>query len=241
MTRSEDPPGKVKHVRFGKISDDILTHLTTFPGVRAIVLHKSGKTGEHPHYHIWWETDLPVTNQTFRNRLKAHHDVFKSFNGQRDWSFRNHDSWSAWANYVTSNLSHEVLLDYQDLKAVSDSKSVIGLVVAELPSGAGTTAHEAVKYTIQKPKKSVAMKDKFLQYAINELHWERDSFPMSDLNYWVNKVGRAANRYFHNGLPSLQMAVVIEHAVYEFGNDDVKDHIDENIVPFLRDRKILRI
>lgn len=239
MVRSEDPPGKVKHIRFGKISDDIRASLEAFPGIKAIVLHKNGKRGEHPHYHIWWEGEIPVTNQTIRNRLKSHNDLFKSFSGQNDWSFRNHDSWSAWCEYVASNLSHMVLLGPSDLKEVSASKSVVSLVT-ELPGGASTTTAATVKYTVQKPRSHEALKDKFVKYLITERHYEDGQITLDNYFFSRKQLCREVIRKFHNGIATQQAAICVEYAMYEFANEEVREKIEDGLEGFLLERKILR-
>lgn len=123
MVRSEDPPGSWKHLRFGCYDTRawLVEALTAF-GVKAIVSHKMGKRGEHPHLHVWWEGES-VTNQTIRNRLKKD-DRFIVMKNQNDWSFRNHDSYETWCDYVTKNKSHEVLLGDDAIKALSASRDV---------------------------------------------------------------------------------------------------------------------
>lgn len=123
MVRYEDPPGATKHLRFGHYDTRnwLVQALTDF-GAKAIVAHKCGKRGEHPHLHVWWEGES-VTNQTIRNRLKKD-DRFNVMKTQNDWSFRNHDSYDNWCDYVTRNKSHEVLLGNDALRTLSSSRDV---------------------------------------------------------------------------------------------------------------------
>ena len=166
MVRSADPPGRVKHLRFGKTSPEIYEAIVGFPGVKSVVLHTHGAKGEHPHYHVWWEGDKEVTNQTIRNHMKKI-PVFSSFSSQNDWSFRNHDSWETWASYVCSNMSHKVLLVYKDIEEISKIKSipitVISLNIPNTPSIAGPP----------RPKLSISMRAKFARYLENECFWKK--------------------------------------------------------------------
>lgn len=210
MPRCEDPPGKIKHVRFGKVSDDVLAVTKTFPGTKAIVLHTRGKRGEHPHYHIWWEDDVAVTNQTVRNRLHRHNDLFKSFSGQNDWSIRNHDSWEKWAEYVTSNPSHLVLLDHLNLSSLSEAKKAVPIVaVAVTP----------VTYTIQKPKRSESMRSKFVQYLKSELHWEKECITPDNRREKKRILIEELVDFWENAFTTPQGAACIEHAVWYFADE----------------------
>lgn len=108
MVRQVDSPSTMKHLRFGKMSVELSDILAGFPGVKSIVLHTHGASGEHPHLHVYWTGDS-VTNETIRNRLRKHHDIFKSFSGQNDWSCRPHDNFETWAAYTQRNKTHKVL------------------------------------------------------------------------------------------------------------------------------------
>lgn len=221
MPRCEDPPGKIKHVRFGKVSDDVLAHTTTFPGVKAIVLHTHGKRGEHPHYHIWWEDDLAVTNQTIRNRFQRHHDLFKSFSGQNDWSIRNHDSWEKWSEYVTENRTHMVLLDYKGLKALSEKKKAVPIVAGGAAEAAAPTT--PVKYTIQKPRRNESMRSKFVQYLKTELHWSPGSITLENRVTKKREMIHLLVDFWENAFTTPQGAACIEHAMWYFADEPLNN------------------
>lgn len=218
MVRSEDPPGKVKHVRFGKISDDVLTNIKTFPGVKAVVLHTHGKRGEHPHYHIWWESDTAVTNQTIRNRLQAHHVTFKSFSGQNDWSIRNHDSWDKWAAYVTENPTHMVLLDYANLKELSEKKQ---LPIVATGGTAEAAVPTIVKYSVQKPRRNESMRAKFVNYLSKELHWHKESITLENRVSKKKEMIELLVDYWENAFTTPQGAACIEHAMWYFADEEL--------------------
>lgn len=223
MTRSEDPPGKVKHVRFGKVSDDILSYTKSFPGVKAVVLHTHGKSGEHPHYHIWWEDDVAVTNQTVRNRFRAHNDVFKSFSGQNDWSIRNHDSWEKWSEYVTTNPSHMVLLDYKELTVLSEKKKAVPIVAGG--AAVATAPTTPIKYTIQKPRRNESMRAKFVAYLKTELHWERESITLDNRIDKKREMIELLVDFWENAFTTPQGAACIEHAMWYFADDGLNKEL----------------
>lgn len=211
MVRYEDPPGGVKHLRFG--SPDHVSLIKGFPGVKAIVLHKMGKTGEHPHLHVWWEGDV-VTNQTIRNHLKKFDAVFMSYKSQNDWSFRNHDSWEAWAAYVTKNPSHEVLVPYLDLEEVSKQAS---LVVPKV---------SAATYTVTTRVKKPSAEERLMTYCERELQWVKDS-QFTDLNMKkVTDLCRVAVIDYSNGrLHNNQLIAMTRNVMFVFGDNSVKNHL----------------
>lgn len=218
MPRCEDPPGLLKHVRFGKVSDDVLSHVKTFPGVKAIVLHTHGKRGEHPHYHIWWEDSMAVTNQTVRNRLQRHHEIFKTFSGQNDWSIRNHDSWDKWANYVTENRTHVVLLDYKDLSVLSEKKKALPVVAGGGGAEAAPTT-APVKYLLQKPRRNESMRSKFVQYLKTELHWTPESITLDNRIAKKREMIGLLVDFWENAFTTPQGAACIEHAMWYFADE----------------------
>lgn len=207
MTRSEDPPGNVKHLRFGRpgvSTDGTLELLKDFPGIKCIVLHTHGKRGEHPHYHVWWEGEKAVTNQTIRDRLKAIAH-FKVFSGQNDWSFRNHDSWESWAAYVCDNMSHKVLLEYRDIVTVSESKAMVPIAIGPLHSNPPPAI--IVKKT--------TMRDKFV-FHLEKVHgWVR-----SERNPTKHEVYKQLGRFYAGAFNNNDAIRCIRHACYVFSDFD---------------------
>lgn len=224
MVRYEDSPGLVKHVRFGKVSDDALSALRDFPGVKAIVLHTHGKTGEHPHWHVWVELTEPATNQTLRNRLKRI-SVFAGYSGQNDWSFRNHDSWESWSRYVVKNPSHQILLEHLDLKELSDAVhgEYASLVApATVVEHVGAEAH--VAYTIQKPRRKAAMKDLFVEH-LRKLGWKEGCINMINYHNRKNDLIDLLTDFWHNAFTTNNGCVAIETAMWEFVDPDALEYL----------------
>lgn len=211
MVRYEDPPGGVKHLRFG--SPDHVSRIKEFPGVKAIVLHKMGKAGEHPHLHVWWEGDV-VTNQTIRNHLKKFDDVFKSYKSQNDWSFRNHDSWETWAAYVTKNPSHEVLVSYLDLDEVSKKASLV------VPKASVTT------YTVTTRVRKPTAEERLMNYCERELHWVKgEQFSDVKIDMVVDQCRRAVIDYSNGRLHNNQLIAMTRNVMYVYGDLSVKNHL----------------
>jgi len=225
MTRSEDIPGNVKHLRFGKISDTALDCLKSYPGIKAIVLHTHGEKGEHPHWHVWWIGDKPVTNQTVRNNLKKL-PAFETYSGQNDWSFRNHDSFPTWADYVTSNISHKVLLEYEDLTARSLLKRVVPLVVSGAPhvsppKGIATRSPSRLRWD-----------EKMCLDAEVRLLWKRDAqftLEMVQYGHAVKAVQKQVTSFMRSRVNNNEAVKYARNMLYEFGDEEVKEYMEEKL------------
>lgn len=227
MVRYEDPPGKVKHIRLGKISPEIYSALVGFPGVKSIVLHAGGSKGgsykEHPHYHVWYESESEQTNQTIRNKLKKLPE-FAEFSGQQDWSFRNHDSWETWASYVCKNQTHKVLLEYRDLLDVS--KLIIHHEVPKL------TYEEAVKAEVAviKKKASRAERWKLKDYLIETWNWKENAqFHTGDLNGAINICKARITSWYSGWLDDRDGIRMLRFLLYTFATDELRDELSFNI------------
>lgn len=222
-----DPPGTLKHIRFGKISPEIYEALVGIPGVKSVVLHKYGKKGEHPHWHVWWEGDEPITNQTWRNR--AHKlPALSTLKGNPDWSIRNHDSWEAWSTYVTTNLSHEVLLPYKDIETISAQAKVITLASPVTPVIPGPTK-KAVK-----SESRMRWDERICYDAETRLGWKRDSqFSLESLyDHSVDTFGKIERQVFafmRGRVNNYEAVKYTRNLLYEFGDDDVKDYLQRKV------------
>lgn len=229
MVRYEDPPGAVKHIRFGKVSDAILAALTAYPGVKAIVLHTLGRKGEHPHYHIWWEGEKPITNQTLRNRLKVASPVFEEFSGQGDWSFRNHESWDAWASYVVANLSHKVLVPYKDLESKSSSAKIITLEITS-PVSVPTAKSAVPKAPIVKTHK-LPMRERFIHYLKTERGWKVGEEFGVHLDQkgedFEDRVIDACTEFWEMAFTIPEGARMVRHALWVFSTEEARKYLSQ--------------
>lgn len=222
MVRSEDPPGDVKHLRFGR--PDHLEEIKQFPGVKAIVLHKKGKTGEHPHLHVWWEGEKAATNQTIRNHFKKQFPaIFGTdlYSGQQNWSFRNHDSWEVWAKYVCGNTSHEVLLSYRDLDAVSvNAKNLI----------------VATPITASKPvilKKRPTAEERLIAYAVTERKWEKGNHFKNATHHNWNQVADEAREcvleYANGRVHNTQLIAMVRNLMWVFSDAENREVLSKTL------------
>lgn len=227
MVRSEDPPGKLKHLRFGKISPEALEALIGYPGIKSVVLHTHGAKGEHPHWHVWYESEKPVTNQTVRNHLKKL-PAFESYSGQNDWSFRNHDSFETWADYVCRNLSHKVLLSYLDLDERSKKAKIIVVDIA-------TPVTPAIPAPGPKVKSASKLRwdEKICLDAQTRLHWKRDSeFSLASLEESgavMRKVENQVFAFMRGRVNNMEAVKYCRNLLYEFGDDDVKEYLERKV------------
>lgn len=229
MTRSEDPPGNIKHLRFGKISDAAYKALIVFPGIKSVVLHTHGAKGEHPHWHVWWIGDKAVTNQTIRDRLKKLPE-FKDYSGQNDWSFRNHDSFTKWAEYVTDNLSHKVLLDHEDLAARSLLKAMAPLVTVGAQPPPPTVSPPMG--TSRKSASRLRWDEKMCIDAETRLLWKRDeqfSITAVEAGTAIKAVQKQVVSFMRSRINNNEAVKYARNMLYEFGDDDVKEYMEEKL------------
>lgn len=220
-----DPPGVDKHLRFEPGTRELANAhaelLKGFSGVKAIVLHIRGKKGEHPHLHVWWESDISggVTNQTVKNHLKAYNAVFSTYSGQQMWSMRNHDNYEAWSNYVTANGSHVVMLGDEDLIALS--------VKAKMLIAAQPLSPEPVRVIVKKP----TSEERLMRYCETEMNWVRgDHFHLGHgTAYWQKHAKRAVVSHTNNRLNNAQLQAQVRNVMYVFGDDEVKEYFKEHV------------
>ena len=226
MVRSEDPPGVLKHLRFGKISSEAYEALIGYPGVKSIVLHTHGVKGEHPHWHVWWEGDKPVTNQTVRNQLKKL-PAFESYSGQNDWSFRNHDSFETWADYVVKNLSHKVLLNYRDLEDRSEKAKVLPIVISPPP-----TPIIPAPVRVVKAQSRLRWDERICMDAETRLGWKRNGeFSLASLeaNLAYKQVEKQVTSFMRGRFNNNEGVKYARNLLYEFGDEDVKDYTERKV------------
>lgn len=98
MPTAKDPPSDAHHLRLNGISDEMLVFLKGLKGW-CIVSHQGGSKGEHPHMHCFIKHQKPCTKVTVKDRLRKS-PPFQELKGNEDWSFRQHNSFEAWWQYV---------------------------------------------------------------------------------------------------------------------------------------------
>lgn len=234
MVRSEDPPGQVKHLRFGKISEEAYTALIGFPGVKSVVLHTHGAKGEHLHWHVWWEGDKPITNQTIRNNLKKL-PAFESYSGQNDWSFRNHDSFETWADYTVKNLSHKVLLSYRDIEDRSAKAKILPVVI---PTPVTPIILGPVK--VVKSQSRLRWDEKICLDAETRLGWKRPKvgdevecyeFSLTSFMDGIaqKKVEKQVSSFMKMRFNNNDAVKYCRNLLYEFADEDLRDYLERKI------------
>jgi len=217
MVSSPDIPGPDKHLRFGHYTEELATVLQTFPGVTAIVLHTHGTNGEHPHLHAWW-TGKSVTNQTIRNRLKAFNPIFQSMKSQNDWSFRNHESFPNWSNYVQKNKTHRVLYGVLPPPPLD----VIEMVIP-------TPATPSIPAPVRVRK--LTSEEKLMNYCIRE---EGFKYNQWGIEHWEileyrkqahDKVAGALVAYANGRLDNRQLTYMGRNIIYTFANEELREYL----------------
>lgn len=228
MVRYEDPPGSDKHLRFGHfdtrgwLSDFLRAYKSDNPvyGVGAIVSHRRGKKGEHPHIHVWYHSDKPLTNQTVRDRLKKADARFgEQMKGQNDWSFRNHDNYEQWCDYVTRNVTHEVIFGDEYLVNLSKTKKDsyttdttndivdVSGVVYNIPSGLKRNKRE-----------------QFVKYLIEEHGWMPE-----ETNPTAHQVATLATRCWKGAFTDPEAIRMTRYAYYVFSDEDKQRAMESSL------------
>lgn len=224
MVRSQDTPGADKHLRFGKYTEALSALLVGFPGVKSIVLHTHGATGEHPHLHVWWQGEKAVTNQTVRDRLKKYDQYFLAMKSQNDWSFRNHESYDTWAAYVQRNKTHKVLHG-----ELPPPKDIIMLEIPNTPAPAAPSAPPPVKI------KKLTAEERLINYCLREegfkygqwglAHYELGSDYRSKM---FADVKRALITYANGRLDNRQIVYMGRNIMWHFADEDLRDVFTRN-------------
>lgn len=230
MVRYEDPPGRIKHIRLGKISPEIYTALVGVPGVKSIVQHAGGSKGgsykEHPHYHVWYESERAQTNQTIRNILKKLPE-FATFSGQNDWSFRNHDSFEIWCQYVIKNPSYQVLLTHPTLQTIILTQKP-PVVVLKTDKIEHITHDEAVhaEVAVIKQRASRAERWKLKEFLKDTWQWEENAqFTDTDMTRARNECKAQIIKWYSGWLDDRDGIRMLRFLMYTFGTDALRDEL----------------
>lgn len=213
-----------KHLRLGKVSEDALEVLKTVEGVKAIVLHKRGKKGEHPHWHVWMEVG-EISHEAVRKRLRKH-AVFATYSGNEDWSLRDHDSYDKWAKYVMDNPSAEVLLDNPE--SPLPPKAAIPIVAA---SGGASAASAIV--VLKKPTDRTPQRVRFVKHL--ELKgWTTDCIKHWNLFEKLDELIEELTDWSENAFTTPNGAATVQHALWTFSDITARNTIKEKNKESLR-------
>jgi len=214
---SKDPVTADKHFRFGYPSDELLAALKTFPGVKAIVLHKIGKKGEHPHYHVWI-TGAPATCNTIKSRLIKHSShIASAAKTNGFWMAKAHDSYEAWGKYVMGNVSAEVLLDNPE--APLPPRAEVPVVAV---GGAGT----APTVVIKKVTARLPQRVQFVKYLENK-GWEFDEVKEWNMYEKLDRIIEELTDWSENAFTTPNGAATVQHALYYFADTTARNVLKE--------------
>lgn len=233
MTKSDDPPAIAHHVRI-EVADLIQFYepLKTFPGVKAIARHENGKTGEHPHLHVFFQLERELTRVALKNRLKAHHDVFKSLYGNAQWRCKAHDSYTNWCRYVCGNLSHSIIKSDEELDKIHEEVPKVPFVANGLLQSPGVPPARPIVV-----RKSRAMRDRFIDYLEKERKWKVNQHfiitPETPASYWSScerEVIEAATEYWEAAFSFPEGERMCRYALWKFSCDEMREVIKEKMV-----------
>jgi len=232
MGKGEDVPTATHHLRV-QVDDlsGVIHALSTFEWATSVVKHVTGKSKEHPHLHIWLAFEKPLTKVAAKNRLKAHHDVFKSLSGQEQWSFRPHDSYTAWSTYVCKNISHEVLKGDATLYSLSAEAPKVPIVTNGPLQSSNVPPSRVIL------RKSRAMRDRFIDYLKNDLHWKVGAqfviTAETTPSYWgqcERTVIEAATEYWEAAFSFPEGERMCRYALWIFSCEEMREIIKEKMV-----------
>lgn len=212
-----DQRSNVKHIVTHKVSNEILEIWKTFPGIRAVVLHLRGKRSESPHYHIWWEGDT-LTNQAVKDRLKKHNEIFNSYKSQNDWSFRAHDSFPAWSNYVVNGAKGSMVLH----ETPDDTHPPLPEIPVVAVGGAGASA-SAAPATVRLPSNRAPQRVRFVAYLRSELNWKEGDVKAWNMYEKLDEIVSELTEWSENAFTTPNGAVVVQHALWTFADESARN------------------
>lgn len=212
-----------KHLRIGKVSESALEALKVVDGVKAIVLHKRGKKGEHPHWHVWMEVG-DISHEAVRKRLRKH-AVFATYSGNEDWSLRDHDSYDKWAKYVMDNPSAEVLLDNPE------SPLPPPVAIPVVASAAAQSGGAIV--VLKKPTDRTPQRVRFVKHL--ELKgWTTDCIKHWNLYEKLDELIEELTDWSENAFTTPNGAATVQHALWTFSDVTARNTIKEKNKESLR-------
>jgi len=209
MVRYEDPPGSVKHIRFGSNSPELVQLLQNFPGVKIGVEHAKGRKGsETPHIHVWYEVPdgKLVTNVTVKNWLKAYAPLFTKLSGQQAWSFRNHDSLDNFTNYVMQNQTAKVVINHTE----------INLEILRTPIVAHADDGKNMPNIVIVKEKKMSMRDKIVR-ELESKGWVRGEKNPTKLEVFTEVF-----HFWENAFTIPEGERMVRYALYVFSDDIVR-------------------
>lgn len=220
---SSDPITPMKHIRFGQPCPELLEALLTFPGIKAIVLHKRGKKEEHPHYHTFYEGES-VTSATLKNRLARHSThIASAAKTNGFWRCAAHDSWERWANYVMGNPSAEILLDNPDTPLPP---------VAEVPIVAATPSAAAV-VVMKPPTKREPQRVQFVRY-LKSIGWTDGCIKFGYIHDKCDEIVKELTEWSENAFTTPNGAAIVQHVLFHFSDTECRNIIVQKNIDAIR-------
>jgi len=181
------------------------------------ILHQRGKSGEHPHYHIWLPLDKQIRPKAIYERLNKASPVFNGFKGNKQWSIREHDSYTKWLEYVLRGLKGQ--------QVIVNKSGVDINIQPEPPVVASPTDSIPVNTSISK---KLPMREKFIQHLKQEGWKENDKFSPETCSTTYEMIDEISNQltdFWKNGFTIPEGERMIRHAAYVFADGDVKEHL----------------
>lgn len=227
MVRGEDPPAEVHHFVLGKTSAEIPPVLIGLPWVKAVVSHDggygTGKWKAHFHYHVYAQFDRKYTKVNIKNLLKKH-EAFATHSGNPDWSFRPHDNYENWCQYVVKNHTAKLVkFDEMLQKAYDERKVEDQLLVLKPESIQHVVDGQAVKVV---PRKSKAMRVLFVEWLEEHRDFRRcETITLDNQDEMRSIINDELCDYWEMAFAFNQAIQMVNHAYWVFATPPVRARI----------------
>lgn len=228
MVRCEDTPAPIHHLVLGKTSPEIPPVLLELPWVKAVVSHdggsRTGKWKDHFHYHCFLQFDRNYTKVNIKNLLKKY-PAFSTHSGNPDWSFRPHDNYIHWCNYVCQNRTAKLVKYDEELNNI--------YVPAMLAPKPAVIEHieglqEVVKTASVRKSRSERLKLK--EHLIEIWKWEENAqFDLPDYKAATALCKARIVQWYSGWLDDRDGIRMLRFLMYTFGTDKLRDELSDKI------------
>lgn len=226
-----DGATRVKHVTTHTVSAEMLELWKAFPGVRAIALHLRGARSERPHYHIWMEFEEPITNEKVKDRLRDYNIKFaKPF---CDWKFtlgnEGQSHFVTWSSYVmNASKGARVLYETPD-----DTHPKLPEIPVLPVGGAGGAAVAAAPTVVRAPSNRAPQRVRFVAY-LKTKGWEEGCIKNWNMYEKLDELTEELTDWAENAFTTPNGAVVVQHALWVYGDEIVRNMIKQKNKDYLK-------
>lgn len=227
MSKSKDPPAPAHHLRIELSNlDEVTASLVSYQYARAVVKHIAGRTGEHPHLHVFLQWEKPITKVGAKDRLRKL-PGFASLHGNGDWSFRPHDSYANWCKYVAANISALSIKSDEDLDQAFEETPKVPIVSSPLNAPGAPAAITRV----QTVKSRLTAEQRLIRYIEIEKGWlVGQKFTIHhDVAKMTTEARKAVIEYSNGRVHNTQLIAMTRNVLFVFGTDEFQEYLKDQI------------